>query len=137
MPNGQPAQIANLKPWQAGNTARRRSRDVDRAITRMRQWSPLAVKCCVKVIQDENEPTALRLKAAIAIIDKAIPNAGASAAWNMDSEGGTPLLRISFVDAVDATTVTIQTPTVAAKTPINSRGRDDDDRLQLSFDRDQ
>ncbi len=100
MPNGQPSQLANLKPWQTGNAARRRSRDVDRAITRMRHWSPLAVEYCAKVIQDENEPTALRLKAAIAIIDKAIPNAGASAAWNMDGESGTPLSLISFVDAV-------------------------------------
>jgi len=72
------ASLANLQPaFSRGNTAPRRSREVSQAIAHMRKGSCKAVDYCIRVLQDENEQTALRLKAAIAILDKTIPDAGA------------------------------------------------------------
>ena len=73
------AQLANLKPFQAGNRAPRRSADVTRAITDLRKWVPKAVAYCGRLVEDEHAEPALRLRAAIAIMDKTIPNAGQDA----------------------------------------------------------
>lgn len=65
--------IENLKPFQPGNKAPRRSRDVARAITNARKLLPSAVALCGEIIGDTSEAKALRLKAAEVIIDKAMP----------------------------------------------------------------
>jgi hypothetical protein len=73
------ASLANLKSFRPGHQTPRRSRDVDRAIREVRKLSPKAVEYCQRVLEDDNEETVHRLKAAIAIIDKVIPDAGTDA----------------------------------------------------------
>jgi len=76
MPNGQPAQLANLRPaWKAGSAppGSRRSRDVDRALREYRKLTPEAAKFVGKVLRDETEDTRLRLKAAEIIALHGLP----------------------------------------------------------------
>lgn len=77
-------------------------------------------------MNDAEAPWPSRVAAANALLDRA---------WGepkehvqIDGEGGTPLLRIQFVDAVDTTTVTVQAPTAASEFS-------EDDTLRLSFEK--
>jgi hypothetical protein len=109
MPNGQPAQLANLRPWRPGAAPKggRRSVDVDRAIRLARKYSPQAVEFIASVMLDPEQPTALRLKAAEVIIDKAIPKSAGSGAMNLDAKGITNL-RVEFVSGNQREEVTIE-----------------------------
>jgi hypothetical protein len=80
------ASLANLKSFQPGNRTPRRSADVDRALRGVRKLSPKAVEYCQRVLEDENEETVHRLKVAIAILDKVLPDAGAEALRNLDGD---------------------------------------------------
>lgn len=87
------ASLANLKSFQPGNKAPRRSADVERALRDLRAYSKRAVTFLGRLIEDEDAPTPDRLRAAIAIIDKVIPDAGADAlaALNPDRVGSISL----------------------------------------------
>lgn len=95
--------IENLKPFQPGNKAPRRSADVDRALRGVRRLCPKAVAFCGRVLEDEAEDTVHRLRAAIAIIDKVIPDAGADAlaALNPDRVGSISLHIVRHEHQVD------------------------------------
>jgi len=68
------ASLANLMPpWPKQDAPRRKSSGVERAIAGVRRAAPDAVKLCHQMILDPTENPLLRLRAAVAIIDKAIP----------------------------------------------------------------
>lgn len=77
MPNGQPAQLANLRPWTPATAPRgkraRRSADVDKAIRLLRKLAPKAVDVIASIMLDPKQPTAMRLRAAEIILDKTWP----------------------------------------------------------------
>jgi len=78
MPYGQPAQLANLTPWQSGNKASRRSKDVERALKLARKATSEAVLYAEKVLRDNNEDTRLRLKAAEILLLHGMPKGDTS-----------------------------------------------------------
>ena len=108
--------IENLKPFQPGNQMARRSRDVDRALRGVRKLCPQAVAFCKRVLEDETEETVHRLKAALAIINKTIPDAGADAlaALNPDRVGSISLhiVRHEHHQADDAPKLSVRTITI-------------------------
>jgi hypothetical protein len=61
-------------------------KDIDSAIRGLRHLSPKAVAYCGRVLEDENEDPAFRVKVAIAVLDKTIPTAGTNSAWNTGDE---------------------------------------------------
>jgi len=68
------SQLANLMPpWPRDNVPRKRAVHVERAIAGLRRAAPDAVKLCHRMVLDPDENPILRLRAAVAIIDKAIP----------------------------------------------------------------
>jgi hypothetical protein len=75
-----PASLANLATapaFQPGHVATRRSSDVDRAIRKLRRSSPEAVELCLAVMRDRDHQVyspELRVKVALAIIEKALPD---------------------------------------------------------------
>ena len=76
------AQLANLKPaWKKGESPSadrgRRSKAVAHASTELRSWSPRAVAFLGAVMEDNEQAMSDRVRAAIAILDKIIPNASA------------------------------------------------------------
>jgi hypothetical protein len=75
------AGLANLerrKSFQPGNDARRRSHAVTQALQLSRKWCPEAVMACVRVMNDPNEDTARRLKAAEIILLHGMPKGDTS-----------------------------------------------------------
>jgi hypothetical protein len=98
VPNGTPAQLANLKPFQNGNMARRRSANVDRALREYRKLTPEAARFVGKVLRDEGEETRLRLKAAEIIALHGMPK-GDAAKRALDGIEGVNSLRVEFVSA--------------------------------------
>lgn len=97
----QPASLANLQPaFSPGNQMARRSRDLDRAIRGLRKWSPAAVEHVSQLMSDPYAEPALRLRAAIAILDKTIPNAGQDALQL--GAGRIASITVHIVDTPDA-----------------------------------
>ncbi len=80
MPNGQPSQLANLKPWRRGNSAPRRSNDVDRALRYARKMAPEALVFCAGLMQDASVDERTRLRAAEVIISVGMPRGDAAQA---------------------------------------------------------
>jgi hypothetical protein len=98
MPYGTPAQLANLRNFEPGNRAPRRSADVNKAITLARKYAPQAVKLIGKVILDESEPIAMRVKCAEIILNKAIPTSGSGGAQLIaGGDKGIEWLELRFV----------------------------------------
>jgi hypothetical protein len=90
------AQLANLQaPFPKGNTVNRRSAEIDRGIRGVRRAFPEAVKLCHDLIKNPGEEMSLRLRAAIAIMDKAMP-------------GNNALLQLGGDDIVSKVTIEIQ-----------------------------
>ena len=119
MPNGQAAQLANLRPpFAPGNKhgGVTRSLAIDQAIREVRRWSPRAVAFLGKVMEDKKEATSDRIRAAIALLDKVIPNASVSDGSRMLGMNGANMLRIEIVSP-EGTSETI-TVTPAARTTI-------------------
>ena len=107
MPNGQPAQLANLKPpWRRRNKAPRRSRDVDRALREYRKLTLEAAKFVGKVLRDETEDTRLRLKAAEIIALHGMPK-GDAAQRALEGLDGVNSIKVEFVSA-DGTVVSFE-----------------------------
>ena len=107
----QPASLANLQPkpgFAPGNKAPRRSADVDHAIRKLRRSSPDAVDYCIKVLHDEDAEPSLRVKVALAIIDKTMPSSDPRLHISADSIG---TLKIQFVAPSDTQT----TPLIEAE----------------------
>jgi len=70
----QAASLANLMPpWPRHNVPRKRAANVERAIAGLRKAAPDAVRLCHRMVLDPDENPILRLRAAVAIIEKAIP----------------------------------------------------------------
>ena len=94
----------------------RRSADVHRAVRKVRKATPWAVDYCIALLQDETAETAHRLKAALAIIDKTIPDAGADAlaALNPDRVGSISLhiVRHEHAPQNDAPKLSVRTITI-------------------------
>ena len=90
--------IAAIKPFQRGNSAPRRSRDVDRALREYRKLTPEAAKFVGKVLRDENEDTRLRLKAAEIIAQHGMPK-GDAAKRALEGLEGVNSIKVEFVSA--------------------------------------
>ena len=91
--------LANLQPpWEKGVSGSARSgREVQKAITKLRRSAPEAVDYCIALMNDPNENSALRLKAALAIIEKVFPgNRAADPALGINT-AGIQSLRVEFV----------------------------------------
>jgi hypothetical protein len=75
MPNGQPAQLANLKSFRPGHVPKpaTRSRRTDRALKLFRNMTPDAAAYAARVLADENEHTSYRLKAMECILTYGMP----------------------------------------------------------------
>jgi hypothetical protein len=107
MPNGQPTQLANLKPaWQPGTaTQSRRSVKTDRAIKTFRNLTPEAAAYAGRVLRDEGESTRCRLQAMEAILRYGMPKNLEELLAKAMGEGGRAYMRVEFVrpgdDAVD------------------------------------
>jgi hypothetical protein len=65
------------------------------------------MELCARIMRDEEQPGALRLKAAEVIIDKAVPKSAGSGAMNLDAKGITNL-RVEFVGGNQREEVTIE-----------------------------
>lgn len=105
----QAASLANLKPaWQAGHVSPRRSQHVISAIAQLRKGSKVAVDYCMKVLHDDSETTENRIRVALAIINKVIPDA-TSNDQRLLAASGAAMLRIEIIDPEGASeTVTIR-----------------------------
>lgn len=78
MPNGQPAQLANLRPpWEPGTQPKPGARYIERMINRGNQYAPQAIAIIGRVMKDEEQPMSLRLRAAEYIVDKTWPKPAA------------------------------------------------------------
>ena len=96
-PLGNP-NIAAIKPFQRGNSAPRRSRDVDRALREYRKLTPEAAKFVGKVLRDETEDTRLRLKAAEIIALHGMPK-GDAHKRALEGLDGVNSIKVEFVSA--------------------------------------
>jgi len=98
------ASLANLQarrpPFEPGNKLPRRSADVHNAIKKLRHSAPDAVEFCIKVLHDETAEPALRVKVALAIIDKVMPSGDPRLNISADNIG---VLKIQFVAPTDNT----------------------------------
>jgi hypothetical protein len=75
MPNGQPSQLANLRPHVPGQKpSGSRSVHALTALRRCRKLSPESVDILAKLMRDPTEPSAIRLRAAEIILNKALPS---------------------------------------------------------------
>lgn len=103
MPYGQPAQLANLRPWNSKTAPRnttRRSRDVDKAIALARKGCPKAMRYALQILDDPEESTRYRLKAAEIILATGLPkNPELALAL---AGGGVEWLELRFVAPGDA-----------------------------------
>lgn len=97
MPNGQPAQLANLQPaFGPKNLAPRSSAHVLRSITKCRKLSPETVDIVAAIMRDPNEPSTVRLRACEIILDKAIPGPRA----RDDRSGSEERPRLQFIEVI-------------------------------------
>ena len=99
----QPASIANLRPRGAfakGHQSPRRSADVDNAIRKLRRSAPDAVDYCIRVLRDDKAEPSLRVKVALAIIDKTMPSGDPRLSISADNIG---VLKVEFVAPTEHT----------------------------------
>lgn len=100
MPNGQPAQLANLQPpWLPGGPPKspRRSAKTDRAIKKFRALTPEAANYAGRVLRDEGEATRYRLQAMEAILRYGMPKNLDEALAAAMGEGGRVYMRVEFI----------------------------------------
>jgi hypothetical protein len=102
MPNGQPAQLANLQRFQPGHKAPRYSAAVVKAITECRKVSLEMVGIVLDVARDPETPVAVRLKAAELILERALPKRENSLAAQFALGEGASVIRIEIVDPLNA-----------------------------------
>jgi hypothetical protein len=129
-----PASLANLRPrspWRRGESGDARGRLATyREVLRLaRTNSPDAMRSLIQCMNDVDAPWPARINAANGLLDRAwgkVPHN-----FTLDGEGAA-ILRVEFVDAGDATTITIQRPTREAT--INGEAHEDDDTLKLDFE---
>jgi hypothetical protein len=113
-----PNSLANLKPFEPGNTkgGSRRSRDIDRTLRIARKGCPEAMIYAIQVLKDVEESTRYRLKAAEIILGTGLPkDRDAALAQTLGAEGidvrfhwpeghepvtngHAPVARISFIE---------------------------------------
>lgn len=99
MPNGRPAQLANLQPaWGPGGpTSTRRSRKTDRAIRIFRDLTPEAALYAGRVLRDEEESTRYRLQAVEAILKYGMPKNLEELLAKAMGDGTRAFMRVEFV----------------------------------------
>jgi hypothetical protein len=100
MPNGQPAQLANLRPaWKRGDApkAGRRSLDVDRAIRIARKHSPEAISFAVECMRDAGAAWSERLKAVQIVLAAGLPKDPDAINKALGESDGPRYLEIVFV----------------------------------------
>jgi hypothetical protein len=120
MPNGQPAQLANLRPFKPGNRAPRRSADVDRAIRLARKHSLEAILLAVECMRDAEAAWPERLKAVQLILNAGLPKDPDATDRALDENRGFDFLEIRFVSPDGSTndtlraTSTMERPKLAA-----------------------
>jgi hypothetical protein len=90
--------LANLKPFQAGNKQPRASAAKLRALTMCRLAAPECVEFALSVMRDPAENTAMRLKAMDAILRIAFPPKNVAHANLAEDEPGPRFFEIVFVD---------------------------------------
>lgn len=90
MPNGQPAQLANLRPYTSENGPKgpsaRHSGHVDRAIRFIRKCTPETAEFVVSVMRDPEQPIMARLRAAELILNRTIPTKDGAAMITLAGE---------------------------------------------------
>jgi hypothetical protein len=101
MPNGQPAQLANLKTFQPGHKAPRYSAAVIKAITECRKVAPEMVGFTIGVVRDPEAPIAIRVKCAELILERALPKRENSLAAQFALGDGALTVRLEIVDAAN------------------------------------
>jgi len=101
MPNGQPAQLANLRPrrWNPGESGNARGkRQSHRECMRLaRKAAPDAMRVVIELMHDPEVPPAVRLAASSCVLDRALGKA--STHVEAGDETAIPALRIEFVQA--------------------------------------
>jgi hypothetical protein len=112
MPNGQPSQLANLRPYKPGEAPKggRHSRDIDRALRMARKGCPDAVAYALEVLRNPAEGTRHRLKAVEILLQTGLPSNLDGALERLFGQVGEPLaprlLTVVFIrpgdTAVDA-----------------------------------
>jgi hypothetical protein len=112
MPNGQPSQLANLRPYKPGEAPKggRRSRDIDAALRLARKGCCDAVAYALQVLHDPAEAPRYRLKAAEILLQTGLPSNLDGALERLFGQVGEPLaprlLTVVFIrpgdPAVDA-----------------------------------
>lgn len=88
------ASLANLKaPFEMGNQlgGKRPPRAIGEAISELRRCSPRAVRFLERVMSDNKEATSDRIRCAIALLDKVIPNASVTDAALIGGAGVTSI----------------------------------------------
>lgn len=99
MPNGQPAQLANLRPqWQPGEQPKPGLKYVERMMERGFKISPQAISVIGRIVKEdmvhgELVPLHLRLRAAEYIVDKTWPKMPAGAQVTIE---GASSLEVNF-----------------------------------------
>jgi len=89
---------ANLRPpFKRGNTAPRRSGDVDRAIRLARKHSPEAIQTAIKCMRDPTASWSDRLKAVQVVVHVGLPKDPAAIDRALGENRGPDFLRIQFV----------------------------------------
>lgn len=74
MPNGQPAQLANLRPqWQPGEQPKPGPRYIERMLARGNRVAPQAMALIARTINDPEVPIEQRLSCAKYVVDKHWP----------------------------------------------------------------
>jgi hypothetical protein len=94
-----PDSLANLKPFQPGNTkgGSRRSRDIDRTLRIARKGCPEAMLYAIQVLKDVEESTRYRLKAAEIILGTGLPkDLDAALAQTLGETRGADCLDVRF-----------------------------------------
>ena len=74
MPNGQPAQLANLRPqWQPGEQPKPGPKYIERMLARGNRVAPQAMALIARTINDPEVPIEQRLSCAKYVVDKHWP----------------------------------------------------------------
>lgn len=98
MPNGQPNQLANLRPpWQPGTQPKPSTNYVERMISRGHKAAPQAMRLITQAMHDRELPMSLRLRCAEYIVDKTWPKPPAGALAGVLGQGGVEFLELRFV----------------------------------------
>jgi hypothetical protein len=90
--------VANLKPpWKPGNSAPRRSGDVDKALRLARKHTPEAILFAAAVLNDATEDMRYRLKAAEIILRAGLPKDPDAINRALGESDGLRYLEVVFV----------------------------------------